>query len=65
MAGRDIKGRDKQTTDCRSYVERRSGTYVHTYEEPNTSAYKRRAVRQPDGPHSGPRGAPGLRGRTR
>jgi hypothetical protein len=49
MTGRDIKGRDEQTTDCLSYVERRGGTYVHTYEEPNTSAYKRRAVRQPDG----------------
>ncbi len=49
LTGKDIKGRDEQTVDCRSYVERRNGVYVHTYEEPNTSAYKRRPVQMPDG----------------
>lgn len=49
LTGRDIRGRDEQAADCRAYVEKRGGRYVHTYEEPNTSAYKRRRVRQPDG----------------
>jgi site-specific DNA recombinase len=51
MTGRDIRGRDEQTKDCREYVERRSGVYVYTYEEPDTSAYKRRRVMLPDGRH--------------
>jgi len=49
MTGRDIKGRDEQEKDCRGYVEHRRGTYVYTYEEPDTSAFKRRPVRLPDG----------------
>jgi site-specific DNA recombinase len=49
LTGRDIRGRDEQTRDCRAYVEQRGGTYIHTYEEPNTSAYKRRPVRLQDG----------------
>ena len=49
MTGRDIKGRDEQEKDCRSYVESRKGNYVFTYEEPDTSAFKRRPVRLPDG----------------
>lgn len=49
LTGRDIRGRDEQANDCRAYVEKRGGKYIHTYEEPNTSAYKRRKVRQPDG----------------
>lgn len=48
-SGRDIRGRDEQTDDCRTYVERRGGVYVYTYEEPNTSAYKRKRVQLPDG----------------
>lgn len=47
--GRDIKGRAEQTKDCQGYVEARSGNYVYTYEEPATSAYKRKRVRLPDG----------------
>ena len=47
--GRDIKGRDEQAKDCQRFVESRSGTYVYTYEEPDTSAYKRKRVRLPDG----------------
>jgi hypothetical protein len=40
-----VKSRDEQAADCRAFVEHRSGSYVYTYEEPNTSAYKRRRVR--------------------
>ena len=46
---RDIRGRDEQAKDCRQYVEQRAGLYVYTYEEPDTSAYKRKRVRLPDG----------------
>lgn len=49
MTGRDIKGREEQEKDCRAYVESRGGSYVHTYEEPDTSAYKRKRVKLPDG----------------
>lgn len=49
MTGRDIKGRSEQTKDCHGYVESRKGRYVYTYEEPDTSAYKRRRVVLPDG----------------
>jgi DNA invertase Pin-like site-specific DNA recombinase len=47
--GRDIKGRDEQAKDCRRFIENRSGLYVYTYEEPDTSAYKRKRVRLSDG----------------
>ncbi|MGW4672292.1 recombinase family protein [Streptomyces sp. NPDC004324] len=47
--GRDIKSRDEQEMDARRFVESRKNSYVHTYEEPDTSAWKRRRVRQPDG----------------
>lgn len=49
LTGRDIRGRDEQELDCRSYVTSRNGHYVHTYEEPDTSAYKRRRMKLPDG----------------
>ena len=49
MSGRDIKSRDEQAKDCRAYSERGGGVYVHTYTEPDTSAYKRRRVTLPDG----------------
>jgi DNA invertase Pin-like site-specific DNA recombinase len=49
LTGRDIKSRDEQEKDNRRYVESRGGTYVHTYEEPDTSAWKRKRVRLPDG----------------
>lgn len=49
MTGRDIKGRDEQEKDVRRFVESRGGTYVYTYEEPDTSAWKRKRVRLPDG----------------
>lgn len=47
--GGEIKGRDVQEQDCESYVSRRGGRYVFTYEEPDTSAWKRKRVRLPDG----------------
>src|SRR5262249_41357706 len=47
--GRDIKGRDEQAKDCRRFIESRSGLYVYTHEEPDSSAYKRRRVVLPDG----------------
>ncbi|GAB7183445.1 hypothetical protein ATKI12_3276 [Kitasatospora sp. Ki12] len=49
LTGRDIKGRDEQEKDARQFVESRSGRYVHTYEEPDTSTWKRKRVRLPDG----------------
>ena len=49
MTGRDIKGKGEQEKDCRSYVERRKGSYVYTYVEPSTSAWKRKRVPMPDG----------------
>ena len=48
-SGRDIKSTDEQEKDTRAYAERRGGRYVFTYEEPDTSAWKRRRVRMPDG----------------
>ncbi|MFJ2830724.1 recombinase family protein [Streptomyces sp. NPDC087263] len=47
--GRDIRSREEQEKDARRFVESRGGRYVHTYEEPDTSAWKRKRVRQPDG----------------
>jgi hypothetical protein len=49
LTGRDIKGRDEQVKDCMKLTDSRGGSYVHTYEEPDTSAWKRRRVRLPDG----------------
>ncbi|MET8704224.1 recombinase family protein [Kitasatospora sp. NPDC004723] len=49
LTGRDIKSTDEQEKDDREFVERRGGAYVWTYREPDTSAWKRRRVRLPDG----------------
>ncbi|MFE3772302.1 recombinase family protein [Streptomyces sp. NPDC059122] len=49
MTGRDIKSRDEQEKDNQSFVVSRGGRYVHTYEEPDTSAWKRKRVRLPNG----------------
>ncbi|MFI8233476.1 recombinase family protein [Streptomyces sp. NPDC085900] len=49
MTGRDIKSRDEQEKDNRKFVEGRGGRYVYTYEEPDTSAWKRKRVRLPNG----------------
>ena len=47
--GADLLGRDDQERRCREFVEGRGGRYIHTYEEPDTSAWKRKRVQQPDG----------------
>ncbi|MEE1825671.1 recombinase family protein [Streptomyces sp. BE20] len=49
LTGRDIKSTDEHERDDREYVERRGGKYVWTYREPDTSAWKRRRVKLPDG----------------
>ncbi|MGW2540314.1 recombinase family protein [Kitasatospora sp. NPDC001574] len=49
LTGRDIKSTDEQERDDQEYVERRGGKYVWTYREPDTSAWKRRRVKLPDG----------------
>jgi len=47
--GKDIKSTDEQELDARTHVEARGGNYIHTYMEPDTSAWKRRRTRLPDG----------------
>ena len=49
MTGRDIKSTMEQEKDDRRFVEARGGRYVFTYTEPDTSAWKRKRVRLPDG----------------
>jgi site-specific DNA recombinase len=48
LTGFDLKSRDQQEEDARSYVTGRNGNYVYTYDEPDTSAWKRRRVTLPD-----------------
>jgi hypothetical protein len=64
LSGRDIKGRDEQEKDCRGFTEHRKGNYVYTYEEPDTSAYKRQRVKLPDGRIAYRVVRPRLRGRV-
>jgi DNA invertase Pin-like site-specific DNA recombinase len=47
--GMDINNRTEQVADCTRWVESRGGTVVHIYDEPHTSAYKRRRIKQSDG----------------
>ncbi|MFC1419386.1 recombinase family protein [Streptacidiphilus cavernicola] len=49
MTGGDINNRDEQEAFCRKYVESRGGTYVGTYDEPDTSAWKKKRIKQEDG----------------
>ncbi|MFJ7151070.1 recombinase family protein [Streptomyces sp. NPDC100445] len=49
MTGRDIRSRDEQEKDNKRFVDSRGGRYVYTYEEPDTSAWKRKRVRLPNG----------------
>ncbi|WTW99916.1 recombinase family protein [Streptomycetaceae bacterium NBC_01309] len=49
QTGYDIKNRDEQVKDARTFVESRGGRIVYVYEEPDTSAWKRRRVQLPDG----------------
>ncbi|QXE38940.1 recombinase family protein [Streptomyces sp. GMY02] len=47
--GADIKSTEEQEADGCRFVESRGGEYVFTYMEPDTSAWKRKRVRLPDG----------------
>ena len=49
LSGQDIKSTAEQEKDIRTFVESRGGVYVYTYTEPDTSAWKRKRVRLPDG----------------
>lgn len=48
-SGADINGRDEQVRDCTAYLESLGAIVVHVYDEPHTSAWKRRRVRLEDG----------------
>ncbi|TWP45980.1 recombinase family protein [Lentzea tibetensis] len=48
-SGADINNRDEQVKLCRQHVTSRGGSYVYTYDEPDTSAWKKKRVKQPDG----------------
>lgn len=47
--GLDIDQREVQIARCRAYVESRGGVVVDVYEEPHTSAYKRRKLKDAEG----------------
>ncbi|MEU5428251.1 recombinase family protein [Streptomyces olivoreticuli] len=49
FSGADINNRDEQENHCQGYVENRQGNYVYTYDEPDTSAWKKKRIKQPDG----------------
>ena len=49
LTGGDINNRDEQEALCRAYVESRGGIYVGTYDEPHTSAWKKKRIKQDDG----------------
>lgn len=48
-SGQQIKSTEEQDRDGRALVEQRGGTVVYTYWEPDTSAWKKRRTRLPDG----------------
>ena len=45
LSGADINGRDDQEDRVKRAVEALGGNWVYTYDEPNTSAWKRRKVK--------------------
>lgn len=47
--GLDVENREVQIARCTRDIESRGGTVVDVYEEPHTSAYKRRKMRDADG----------------
>lgn len=47
--GLDINNREEQVRVIREHIESRGGRYVYTYDEPDTSAWKKKRVKQPDG----------------
>lgn len=48
-SGTEIKGRETQESDCASFITARGGIHVFTYQEPDTSAWKRKRITLPDG----------------
>lgn len=48
-SGRELNNREDQERQVREYVEKHGGVYVGPYDEPDTSAWKRRKLTQPDG----------------
>ncbi|MFF5004779.1 recombinase family protein [Streptomyces phaeochromogenes] len=49
LTGNDINNREEQERLTRECIERLGGTYVGTYNEPDTSAWKKKRIKQPDG----------------
>lgn len=49
LTGADINNREEQERKCRAYVESRGGNYIDTYDEPDTSAWKKQRIQQADG----------------
>jgi DNA invertase Pin-like site-specific DNA recombinase len=47
--GLDIDTRDRQVIRCTRWIESRGGRVVDVYDEPHTSAWKRRPIVEPDG----------------
>jgi site-specific DNA recombinase len=47
--GLDINNREEQVMDCTEAITRGGGTVVYVYDEPHTSAYKRRRIVLEDG----------------
>jgi site-specific DNA recombinase len=48
-SGAELNNREDQERQVREYVERRGGNYIGPYDEPDTSAWKRKKLVQPDG----------------
>ncbi|SFD33558.1 MULTISPECIES: recombinase family protein [Streptomyces] len=49
MTGRDIKSTKEQERDGRRFITKRGGRCVYVYAEPDTSAWRKKRVRLPDG----------------
>jgi len=49
IADLEVNNREVQEQDCNTYIRSRGGTLVHVYDEPDTSAWKKRKVKLPDG----------------
>ncbi|MBK3559760.1 recombinase family protein [Streptomyces sp. MBT56] len=52
LTGSDINNREEQEQLCRDYVEARGGIYIGTYDEPHTSAWKKKRITLPDGTYA-------------
>lgn len=49
QTGLDIDTRERQVIRCTKWIEARGGTVIDVYDEPHTSAWKRRRVKDRDG----------------